>query len=117
MKGWQKEYGVLLKFPKKQVFFLQTKFVLSEKRVIEKNIWTARLYILEKQGVDPPKAKYHFIGIKAFVKPLYRSKTKKTFVKEKSSLYLLKFVTMENVKLFPEFVFKGTGKRPEIEYK
>ena len=60
--------------------------MLSEKRVITKNIWTAQLYILEKYGVDPPKAKYHFIGIKALVKPLYCSKTKKTFVKEKKHL-------------------------------
>ena len=71
-----------IKIPLQKVFFFKENCIIRVQDYL-KNIRTVLRYFNEKFEVDPPikNEHSHFIGIKAVVKPLYRSKTIKPLSK------------------------------------
>ena len=120
IQGWEKEYGVSLRKPNKRYSISKDDCVIRVKDYLQ-NIWHIRNYFLTKFGTDPPI-------INGDQMPLHRNessaqatlnfKNADTFVKEnhhhsRERVTVFTQVSSDDkITLFPEFVFKGTGKRP-----
>ena len=120
IKGWEEEYGVSLRKPNKRYSISRDDCIVRTEDYL-KNIWSLRHYFIKTFGIDPPI-------INGDQMPLHRNessgqatlnfKNNETFVKENHHLsrervtVFTQIASDANVKLPPEFVFKGTGKRP-----
>lgn len=120
VKDWELEYGVSLRKPNKR-YSISKEDCVTRVQDYLKNIWSVRYYFIKTFGVDPPI-------INGDQMPLHRNessgqatlnfKNSDTFVKENHMLSRERITVFtqisndENVKLVPEFVFKGSGKRP-----
>jgi hypothetical protein len=122
IKGWEAEYGISLRKPNKRYSIKKTDLIVRLQDYL-KNIWTLRRFFIEKYGVDPPI-------INGDQMPLHRNESSQqktlafkgedTFVKENYMLsrerttVFTQVSNQENIKLNPEFVFKGKGTRTKV---
>ena len=120
IQDWETKYGVPLKKPNKRYSIAKEDVIIRVTDYL-KNIWTVRRYFIETFGIDPPI-------INGDQMPLHRNesseqatlnfKNSDTFVKENHHLARERITVFTQVasgpeiKIPPEFVFKGTGKRP-----
>ena len=120
IKGWEEEYGLSFHKPNKRYSISRDDCIVRTEDYL-KNSWSIRHYFIKTFGIDPPI-------INGDQMPLHRNdssdqatlnfKNNETFVNENHHL-LRERVTVftqiasdTNIKLQPEFVFKGTGKSP-----
>ena len=119
---WMKEYGVSLAKPNKR-YSIKAEDLKIRIEDYLKNIWYVRRFFIEKYGVDPPI-------INGDQMPLHRNecseqktlnfKNSTTYVKENYMLsrdrvtVYTQVSSSNDIKLSPEFVFKGQGKRVTV---
>lgn len=122
IKSWENEYGVSLRKPNKR-YSIKREDLLIRLRDYLQNVWAVRRFFIEKYGVDPPI-------INGDQMPLHRNestqektmtfKGEDTFVKENHNLsrervtVFTQVTSVSNIKLQPEFVFKGKGVRAKV---
>uniref|UniRef100_A0A0L8FW60 Uncharacterized protein n=1 Tax=Octopus bimaculoides TaxID=37653 RepID=A0A0L8FW60_OCTBM len=100
---FSKKYGVSLKFPNKCTSIPKEQCIECIPDYL-KNILSVHCYFLDKFGVDPPT-------INGDQMPLHQNKSRR-----QASLFRNQdtFVLEMYHSIHPEFVFKGTGKRPPL---
>uniref|UniRef100_A0A0L8FFZ7 Uncharacterized protein n=1 Tax=Octopus bimaculoides TaxID=37653 RepID=A0A0L8FFZ7_OCTBM len=122
MKGWQKKYGVSLKFPNNCISISKEQSV-ERIQVYLKNIWSVCRYFLDKFGIDPPIINGDQMSLhrnESSGRATLSFRNQDTFVKENHHLSrerITVFTQVSNdtkINLIPEFVFKRTGKRPPL---
>ena len=122
IKGWENEFGISLRKPYKR-FSINKSDLIERLQDYLRNIWTLRLFFIEKYGVNPPI-------INGDQMPLHRSESSRqkiltfkggdTFVKEnymlsrKGAMVFTQVSSQEKIKLNPEFAFKVIGTQTKV---
>ena len=122
IQGWEEEYGVSLRKPKKR-YSIKKEDLVGRLSDYLKNVWQIRRFFIEKYSVDPPI-------INGDQMPLHRNESSQqktlnfkgqdTFVKENHILSRERVTVFTQVSsdpainINPEFVFKGIGTRTKL---
>ena len=115
VKGWEMEYGILLQKPNKR-YSISKEDCIIRVQDYRKNIWTLRHYFIKAFDVDPPIMSLH--RNESSGQATLSFKKKEVFIKENHHLsreritVFTQIATDGGFDLYPEFVFKWTGKRP-----
>ena len=123
LKGQEEEYGVSLRKPNKR-YSIKKEDLVERLEDYLKNVWSVRIYFIEKYKVDPPI-------INGDQMPLHRNevaeqktlafKNREDYVKENHMLSRERVTVFtqesseKDSEYLPEFVFKGVGSRTRIE--
>ena len=120
VKGWELKYGVSLRKPNKRYLVSKEDCIIRVEDYL-KNIWSFRYCFIKTFGVDPPIINGDQMPLRqneSSGQTTLSFKNKEAFIKENHHLSRERVTvfpqigTDGGVDLYPEFVFKETGKRP-----
>ena len=117
IQGWDNEYGITLTKPNKR-YSIKKKDLIKRLHDYFKNIWHLRQFFTEKYGIDLPIINGDQIPLyrnESFQQKILSFKGEDIFIKENYMLFRERVTVFtqisrnKNIKLNPEFIFKGKG--------